>query len=309
MKAVMRNKIAFIGYLKNLSRALRLPFVTVSVLPFLFGSLLARPCFNIGNFFYGLAAVVFTHLSANLANDYADSLSGADWKDRHFYKFFGGSKLIQEGVLTEKFYLYLAVAFFSAAWIFILFLAKTINSSLIIVFYSMILLFSWAYSAKPLQLSYRKMGELVIFVLFGPVLVMGGYFIQTQIFPTREGFLLSLPFGFLTTAILYSNEVPDFTTDKASGKLNWVSLIGQNKAFVIYLVLEIAAFFSIGMNLILGLLSPFAWLSFLFVPVVFYCAGILRYEFKDKLKLMGSSGLTIALQAVISIILIGAVLW
>jgi 1,4-dihydroxy-2-naphthoate octaprenyltransferase len=54
-------------------RALRLPFIVVSILPFIYGSLIERRGFNYGGFLLGLSAVISTHLSANLINDYADS--------------------------------------------------------------------------------------------------------------------------------------------------------------------------------------------------------------------------------------------
>ena len=80
--------------LKNIIRALRLPFLSASILPFVFGSLVVRKQFNLPAFILGLMAAAFTHLSANLINDYADSKSGVDWQDKRFFGFFGGSKLI-----------------------------------------------------------------------------------------------------------------------------------------------------------------------------------------------------------------------
>ena len=97
----MQTKTSF----NKISRALRLPFAGASVLPFLFGSLIEKRNFDFSGFIFGLFVVLFTHLSANLINDYYDSKNGVDWKDRRFYGFFGGSKLIQEGVLPERFYL------------------------------------------------------------------------------------------------------------------------------------------------------------------------------------------------------------
>mgnify|MGYP001163231979 CR=1 FL=1 len=80
--------------LKDLVRALRVPFLSASVLPFVFGAAIERHGFHPWGFLLGLGACVSTHLSSNLINDYADSKSGADWQDRKFYQFFGGSQLI-----------------------------------------------------------------------------------------------------------------------------------------------------------------------------------------------------------------------
>ena len=215
-------------------RALRLPFISASVLPFVFGSLIKRQGFNLKGFLLGAIAVIAAHLSANLINDYADSKSGADWQDKNFYGFFGGSKLIQERVFSEGSYLKGAIFFVAISGLCIILLAINLKSLSPLVYYSVIIFLSWSYSQKPLQLSYHKLGELMIFLLFGPVPVMGGYFIQTGVFPNLESFCLSLPFGFLTCAILYANEVPDYNDDLQVGKLTWVSLLGSSGAFLLY---------------------------------------------------------------------------
>jgi len=291
-------------WIQYLARAMRLPFVAASALPFIFGSLLSKNNFNLLNFFLGLSAVIFTHLGANLINDYADSKSGADWKDTGFYGFFGGSKLIQSGVLTERFYFNLSITCFFIAAASVLTLAFILKSPLTIFLYIGILLLAWSYSAKPLQFSYHRMGEIIIFILFGPVPVMGGYFIQTKIFPTLEGFLLSLPFGFLTASILIANEIPDLLQDKEAGKLTWVSLVNPETAFLLYLFLQLLAFQAIGLGIIMGYLNPIALFSFISVVFIIKAAGILKESPGDKNKLVQSSKITIAVQALVSIVLI-----
>lgn len=287
-----------------LIRALRLPFITASVLPFVFGSLIFRQNFNLSAFLLGLIAVAAMHLSANLINDYADSKSGVDWQDKNFYKFFGGSKLIQEKILSEKFYLRLSVFFSLLAAVSVMALALILKSFLVIGMYLAILFLGWSYSTRPLSFSYHRFGELVIFFLFGPVPVMGGYFIQTGIFPDGRSFLLSLPFGFLTTAILFANEVPDWPQDKKVGKLTWVSITGEKKAFILYALLITGALVSVCFNVISGYLNPVALLCFLlFLPAV-KATMVLKKDFQNKIKLMGSSKLTIVIQTSAGIILI-----
>jgi 1,4-dihydroxy-2-naphthoate octaprenyltransferase len=290
--------------LKNIIRALRLPFLSASVLPFVFGSLIQKHNFNLPGFFWGLIAVTGTHLSANLINDYADSKSGVDWQDRNFYGFFGGSKLIQEKVFSEKFYLHLAICFVLVSAVAIILLAFNLGDFSVIGFYITIIILSWAYSRGPLRFSYRKIGELFIFILFGPVCVMGGYFIQTKIFPDLRSFILSLPFGFLTTAILFANEVPDFTEDRKAGKYTWVSITGQKYAFLLFDLLIILAFFSVYIAIAWGYINFIALYSFVFIIIAFRAANILRKYYNDKLRLVESSKLTIALQTLVSIFLI-----
>ena len=290
--------------LSNFARALRLPFITASVLPFIFASLIVKQRFNFLYFSLGLISVIATHLSANLINDYADSKSGADWQDRHFWSFFGGSKLIQEKVFSERFYLYSAICFALLAISGILLLSVFLKNFLIIGLYFVIILLSWSYSAKPMQFCYHKWGEVIIFLLFGPAVVMGAYFIQTGIFPDLRSFFLSLPFGFLTTAILFANEVPDFSDDLAVKKFTWVTSIGRQKAFLIYAALLLSAFLSIALTVVLKYLNPLALISLLFIPLAVNATNVLRICFRDKVNLVESSQLTILIHTVVSIILI-----
>lgn len=293
---------------KYFVRALRLPFVSASILPFVFGSLMERSNFSFLSFALGFLAVLCTHLSANLINDYADSLSGADWQDTRFFRFFGGSKLIQEKVLNEKFYLKAAVFFLLLSAFFVIFLSLVLGSITVIAFYSLIMFLAWAYSVKPFSLSYRRLGEVVIIILFGPALVMGGYFIQTGIFPSLSSFLLSLPGAFLTVAILFANEVPDYPDDYKSGKFTWVVLAGQKKSFLVYYALISLAFFFIGLNVALGYLKVSALFAFIFISLAVKAGNILRLNYNDKSKLMLSSQMTIALHFLVNIVLIAGVL-
>jgi len=292
----------------DIIRASRLPFITASILPFIFGSLIEKSNFNLIGFLLGLLAVVATHLSANLINDYADSKSGADWLDKRFFGFFGGSKLIQENIIPEGFYLRGAIilAIISAASVICL--SFVLRSILPAAAYLAIIALSWSYSHKPLQFSYHRLGEIFIFLLFGPALVMGGYFIQSGIFPDMKSFLLSLPCGLLTTAILFANEVPDLNEDRKAGKFTWVSITGGKRAFLLYYLLVIAAFSSIVINIFLGYLKPFNAITLVFLLLSFKAAIILKKHYSEKELLVNSSKLTINVQALVTLVLILGVL-
>ncbi|MDD4894152.1 MAG: prenyltransferase [Candidatus Omnitrophica bacterium] len=292
---------------KDFIRALRLSFIPASILPFILGSLLPGHNFNALNFFLGLVAVVFVHLSANLANDYADSKSGLDWQDKKFYNFFGGSKLIQEGVLSEKFYFWLAVFFSISGALCVIALSLIFKSPSVVAYFAVILFLAWSYSEKPLQFSYHGMGEAIIFILFGPALVMGGYFIQTGIFPDLKSFMVSLPVGFLITAVLFANEIPDYPLDTSCGKRTWVSFLGQERSYIIYVILIVCAFMSISLNFTMGYLNIKALISFVFILPALKAAAILRRQ-HTKPGFIQSSKLTIMVHACVSAILILSVI-
>ena len=284
--------------------ALRLPFVSASALPFVAGSLLARPVFSAELFLLGLLSVVATHLGANLLNDIGDSRSGLDWKDLNAYGFFGGSKLIQQGKLSERFYRQAAAGCFLSAGMSVLWMSYLRHSGLPLIMMVAIGLLAAQYSLPPLRLSYRYLGEPVIFLLFGPGLVMGGYFIQTGVFPSLKAFQLSIPFGLLVMTILFANEIPDYAVDRAAGKRTWVALTGNDFAYLTYGVLLLASLAAIGFNIAAGNLSRLSAAALLALLPAITGLNILKRSYSDKWRCVNSSRATILIFTGIALLII-----
>jgi 1,4-dihydroxy-2-naphthoate octaprenyltransferase len=101
------------------------------------------------------------------------------------------------------------------------------------------------YTAPPFRFSSRKgLGELLIGLNFGPLMVAGSTLVQTgQLLP--EAFLAGIPLGFLIAAVVYINEFPDHDSDKATGKNTLIVTLGPEKARVGYVALVSGAFLSI----------------------------------------------------------------
>ncbi|MEI8344662.1 MAG: prenyltransferase [Candidatus Omnitrophota bacterium] len=286
-------------------RALRLPFAVASALAYIYGALFFGTYFDAINFILGLTATVLTHLSANVINDYADSKSGADWFDRTFYGFFGGTKLIQEGRLSESFYLKLSLALAATAEAAVIVLSWRLRLWWVFGLFQAILLIGWLYSCGPVRFAYRRMGEIVIFLLFGPACVMGGYFIQTGVFPDIRSAVLSLPFGFFTTAILFANEIPDAPSDSLAGKQTWVGLFGTRGSPRFFLTLHTLGYASILAAFVLG----YTGILSLAVPVLFWFASSrvsahLQEFTGNKVRLVESSAKTIGIATGVSLVLI-----
>lgn len=252
--------------------------------------------------------VISMHLSSNLINDYADSRSGVDWRDKRFFGFFGGSKLIQEGLISEKKYFLMAIVFAIASFLNIIILCFLRRDFFPMLMFFIIFILGWSYSHKQSKLSYRVLGELVIFILFGPSVVMGAYYIQTGIFPSLKSFILSLPFGLFTAAILLANEIPDYHEDNLAGKKNLLILTGQKNAYVIYFILFFLGYLSIDVAVSMRYINILCLVANLFVVLNLKAAKILRLFYNQKEKLVESSRLTILVQALMGIILILGVL-
>jgi len=236
----------------NIIKALRLLFLPASILPYFLGvAFAARNCeINIIRIIFGAVIVALTHLSANLINDYADSKSGADWNDLKGYIFFGGSKLIQKQVFSEKWFLTTAIAGYSFVLIFLVIFTVVYGPWYIFPIGLAVGVLSAGYSLPPLKLVYRGVGELTVMILFGPVVVCGGACFATGGFPNVELILLSAPIACWIGAVLLCNEIADLQFDKKVDKKNLAVRLGFRKASLLYsFLIFIAAVFIINLNL------------------------------------------------------------
>ena len=168
------------------------------------------------------------HAGANVVNDYYDALSGTDAHNtERLSPFTGGSRFIQNGVLsvqqTRAFgYALLAVVIPAGLWL------SLHSAPGLLAIGAAGLLIAWAYSAPPLQLMARGMGELGI-VGGWLLVVLGTDFVQRGAFAALPVWM-GMPFALLVAAILYINQFPDRAADAAAGKRTVVVLLGAHTA-------------------------------------------------------------------------------
>jgi len=97
------------------------------------------------------------------------------------------------------------------------------------------------YTASPFSLAYRGLGEVVVFVFMGPVIVMGAYYVQTEAW-AWEPFIASLPVGLLVAAILHANNVRDIENDRRNNKWTLAALAGRPLADYEFVALMLTAY-------------------------------------------------------------------
>jgi 1,4-dihydroxy-2-naphthoate octaprenyltransferase len=119
------------------------------------------------------------------------------------------------------------------------------------------------YTAGPVGYKYRALGDIGIFAAFGPLLVLGAYFVQTERFDVLP-LVVSLPFGLLIDAILHANNFRDVEADRRTGALTLAQLAGEGGAKVVFYLLLLAPYVfvvSFGVTV-----SPWALLPILTLP-------------------------------------------
>lgn len=288
-------------------RALRLPFLGASVMPFLAGTL--EGCAGWREIMLlpallGLGAVAATHLAANLLNDYADDLLGADRLDPAYYGFYGGSRLIQQGVLTRAFYLRAGLSFALLALLCGAGLLLLRGDVLLLAVIGAALLLAVFYSCPPLRLCYRGWGEGVILLLFGPVTVAGGAYVQSGHLPGVPGMLTGLIFGLLTAGILLANEIPDAPTDAAAGKRTLVVRCGAERGWLLYAGVAAAALALLVARYAAGGLGAVTLLALAVGAIAVREAWRMRLEYADKAGFVNISKLVIIQHNITGILLI-----
>lgn len=216
--------------------ASRPKFLTASAAPVLVGSALAfavTGAFSTHLFILALFSIMFLHSGANIANDYFDHLSGNDWLNKNPTPFSGGRRFIQEGILTPKTTLILAlIALTIGAGLGIVIVAIT-GSIFILILGIIGLLGGFFYTAPPIRLGYRCLGEPAIALLFGILPVYGSYYLQTQTIdfvPLTPAVIV----GILIFLVIFINEFPDFAADAAVNKRTLVVRFGVGVSIWIY---------------------------------------------------------------------------
>jgi 1,4-dihydroxy-2-naphthoate octaprenyltransferase len=168
-----------------------------------------------------LSLAMLAHAGINVLNDYCDHLNGSDARNtQRIYPYTGGSRFIQNGVLTPRQVLGLAVALFAVTIAGGLWLLSVAGTGLFWIGLAGLAI-GWAYSAPPLQLNSRGVGELCVAAGF-LLVVAGADYVQRGAFAPLP-WLAGAPFALLVTGVLYINQFPDREADRASGKLHWVA--------------------------------------------------------------------------------------
>jgi len=245
----VRPKIDLITRIFTWVVIMRLPFLSATIMPILVGAAVAKFMgFSVDWAWLGLTILggSLLHIGTNTSNDYFDHLSGTDNINYNYSNkgLNGGSRGIQMGLITPTGVRNLTIIVFALS---VLVGIPLIQKAGMQVFWLGLIGFlsGLFYTAPPFKFSSRKgLGELLIGLNFGPLMVAGSTLIQTgQLLP--EAFLAGIPLGFLIAAVVYINEFPDHDSDKVTGKNTLIVVFGPEKARVGYVALVSGAFLSI----------------------------------------------------------------
>ncbi|WP_236897597.1 1,4-dihydroxy-2-naphthoate octaprenyltransferase [Clostridium beijerinckii] len=294
--------------IKLFIRASRPFSLTASAIPVVLGEILAlkEPNFNLEYFTLSIIAIVFLRASVNLLNDHDDFINKVDTKESH-----SSSGVVVEGLLTLKEVYRSGILLLILGCLIGLFLAYNVGI-MILILGIVGALCGYFYTGKPLMIKYRGLGAPLVFTIFGPLMTLGGYYLQMQEF-TVQSFLISIPTALLTTAILHANDIRDINHDKKAGIKTLSISIGYKKAQKVYSSLIILSYISLIIMIVFKYIPYLSLICLLTVPAAIKNINKLRTSGdsssniaeldKESGKLQGQFGILLILSILLSYIL------
>ena len=210
----------------------RVKTLPAAVAPVLIGTSYAEKI-NWSNAFLALVVSLFLQIAVNFANDYSDGVRGTDTHR------IGPVRLVASGLASASSVKAASLISFLIAAIAGFVLALTISPWLFLVGATSIWA-AWGYTGGKKPYGYFGFGELSVFIFFGLVATVGSYYIQTEQF-NWQIFLLALPVGTLSCAILAINNLRDLPQDKLVGKRTMAVRIGEKNTRVFFMLLLVTA--------------------------------------------------------------------
>jgi 1,4-dihydroxy-2-naphthoate octaprenyltransferase len=224
--------------------------------------------FDLGIFIFCCITTIFLQVLSNLANDYGDSIHGADHAERQ-----GPSRAVQSGAISLA-QMRKAVILFSLlsliSGISLLLISFGTDWQAIFFFLGLGLLSILAaigYTVGKKPYGYIGLGDISVLIFFGLVGVMGSYYLFTH-FVTAFEILPALSCGLFSIAVLNVNNIRDIDSDKKAGKFSIPVRIGKRNAAIYHWVLLTGGLLSSVIYTVLNFQAPWQFLFLLTAPLL-----------------------------------------
>ena len=250
-----------------------------AIAPVVVASALAGSDFNWFRAALALKVGVWLQIGVNYANDYSDGVKGTD-ENR-----IGPTRLVASGLASAKAvknaaFISFAIASVAGLWLSLL------TSPLLILIGILAIAAAWGYTGGKNPYGYSGLGEVSVFTFFGLVATMGTYYALTEKV-TVLSFIVAIPMGALSCAILAVNNIRDRAQDELVGKKTLAVRLGDVKARRMFVALLVLAHVAAVATLI-----PTALLTLLVAPMSYSISklGLSGVSGKDLIPVLGRTG-------------------
>lgn len=224
--------------------------------------------FNWGVVIWASITTIFLQVLSNLANDYGDSIHGADSVHRE-----GPQRAVQGGHISARamrtgmivfaalslvsgiYLLYSSVGFVKEVFLFFLGLGLLAIAAAV------------TYTSGSRPYGYAGLGDISVFIFFGLVGVLGTFYLHAQ-WLRWELLLPAASSGFFSAAVLNVNNIRDINSDKIAGKRSIPVRLGRERAEKYHAFLLIAGVLTATLFVVLEYTSVWQWLFLLCLPLL-----------------------------------------
>ncbi len=290
-----------VNWVKFWFGTIRAPFFVAVIIPAILGTAIAWQSTGIFHWHYFLLVLLGAALincGTNLVNDYFDRATD-DINVEYVAPFTGGSRVIQQGLISPSRLLGVGVLCFAVAAAIGAYLvwATWASGPMILILGAIGIFSGFFYTTPPLKLGYRWPAEAIVGLNCGILVTLGAYWVQVQAFSWQSleswvPVIVSVPLAILIAAVLWVNEIPDYAADKAVGKNHIVVLLGKERAAKGYLGLLSAAYIWIALMVIPEEIPGLALLGLLPLPLVMRAMRIAIKHYADSKALAPANALT-----------------
>ena len=252
----------------------RAPFLSSILSPLIGGTLLAvtiTGSFNFPGFIFVIIMGIGLHIATNVYNDIYDTKQGTDKINVHRNEFSGGSGILQDFPEYMPRMYALARSGLVIALIATVALTFVVNKSLLVhlwILYILSAFFSKYYTAAPIKLAYRGLGEISVWFAFGPMAILVAAVSQNV--GLHHLIVAAMPAtGISTLSILLIGQLIDYDADKQAGKWGVAVRIGTKFTAILYMIVQIILVIDIIVLVIMML--PNGWTLLLaLIPYIFF---------------------------------------
>ncbi|MEO1054402.1 MAG: 1,4-dihydroxy-2-naphthoate polyprenyltransferase [Bacteroidota bacterium] len=256
---------------KSWISAFRLRTLPLALASIGMGSFLAASVDHFKGGVFALCALttIFLQILSNLANDYGDTVNGADSAERQ-----GPSRAVQSGAISlsaMKKAIALFIVLSLVSGVGLLYLSLGFNWETFLFFFGLgilSILAAIAYTAGSKPYGYVGLGDISVLIFFGVVGVLGTFYLHTGSFDSWYT-LPALSCGFFSIAVLNVNNIRDIESDKKAGKLSIPVRIGRSNAVKYHWFLLLAGIGCAVAFSITKFNSPWQFLFLITVPLLF----------------------------------------
>lgn len=242
-------------------------------------------------------SLILLHAASNVTTDYDDYNQGVDREET-----LGGSRVLVQKLLQPKQMLAFGLTLFALAVVVGIPVIMERGITILLLGIAGIL-GGYFYTAKPFSFKYHALGDILIFLMYGPAIVGGTFYALTGTFSWITVYI-SIPLGLLIVGILQANNLRDILHDRQANIKTLATVFGEGFAKSEYIFLILGAYLTVVILVVLNILSVWSLLVFLSLPIALKNMNMIKgVKIEDTGKIAMLDAMTAQLTLVFGVLL------